>query len=249
MPPLLTRTPVTAWPSNDQADDPCAVADLDARVCGPARSARSTRPGPPPTDFDRQPAPELELAVDLVGLAAIDRHESNALVLQPFQRIEGTAHQALAQFRVGAEAGNPEHVVEKLVGRVGSEIRIGDLVVRQVRHQGFQVVDPVIGDAEGAGGKAAVAAVFVFRRAFQHQHGRALFARRHGRAEGRVAGADHDDVETVGCHIWVPSASRAVPPASGASVAPVSCDAICSMSSRARQNGVNTPLTAPPLLH
>ena len=149
--------------------------------------------------FDGQPAPELELAVDLERLPAVDRNEPDAFLAQPVQRIETARDQKLDQIGIGAVLRHPRHVVEELVGRVGAEIRGIDFRWRQVGHQRLDVVDAVIDDADRAGGEAAVAAGLVLRRRLEHQHLGALLLRRQRRAERRIAGADDDHIRNL---IW-----------------------------------------------
>jgi len=52
----------------------------------------------------------------------------------------------------------------------------------------------VVGEAHDAAGEAAVAAVFVLARRFQHGDGGALVARRQGRAQRGVALTYNDDI-------------------------------------------------------
>ena len=84
------------------------------------------------------------------------------------------------------------HVVEELIGSIGAEVGGFDFSGREIGNQGFDVVDAVINDADRAGGEAAIAAGFRFRRRFQHQHFGAVFLRGKSRAKGGIAGADHD---------------------------------------------------------
>ena len=51
-----------------------------------------------------------------------------------------------------------------------AEIDDGDLLLGKVRAQGADIVGPILGEAEGAGGEAQVAAVLGLGRALQHQH-------------------------------------------------------------------------------
>ena len=124
----------------------------------------------------REAAPELELAVDQIGLAAPDRVELHALAVQPAHRVARAADQAVAQLAVGAVLRDAEHVVVELVLGVGAEVGAVDLVLGQVRHDRLEVVDAVIDAAEGAGGEAGVAAHQLLRRALDHQHLGALLA-------------------------------------------------------------------------
>ena len=159
----------------------------------------SIRPGPPPLDLHGEAAPELELAVDQIGLAAPDRVELHALAVQPAHRVARAADQAVAQLAVGAVLRDAEHVVVELVLGVGAEVGAVDLVLGQVRHDRLEVVDAVIDAAERAGGEAGVAAHQLLRRALDHQHLGALLGRRLRRAERRVARADHHHI--VLCHV------------------------------------------------
>ena len=153
----------------DQRDAARAVADLDAVLLGELEmlldQARAAALG-----FHREAAPELELAVDQIGLAAPDRVELHALAVQPAHRVARAADQAVAQVAVGAVLRDAEHVVVELVLGVGAEVGAVDLVLGQVRHDRLEVVDAVVDAAERAGGEARVAAHQLLRRALDHQH-------------------------------------------------------------------------------
>ena len=144
--------------------------------------------------LDGQPAPELELAVDLEGLAAVDRNETHTLVAHPAERIEASGDQELDQIRVGAVLRHARHVVEKLLLGIGAEIGGRDLLFGQIRHQRPDVIDAVVNDPNRSGGEPAIAAGFILRRRFQHQHRRALFLRCQRGAKGRVAATHDDDI-------------------------------------------------------
>src|SRR5258708_38489863 len=101
---------------------------------------------------------------------------------------------------MGAIRGPPRNVVEELVLRVRAEMGGGDLLVGQVRHQRPDVVDAVVDDADRPRREPAVAAGFALGRRLQHQHGRALLARRQRRTECRIAGAHHDHVSHIARH-------------------------------------------------
>src|SRR5262249_55575451 len=65
-----------------ELERPGPVEDLDAVAAADALEAvDQARPAAP--RFDRQPAPELELAADLERLAAVDRHEAHPLLAHP----------------------------------------------------------------------------------------------------------------------------------------------------------------------
>jgi hypothetical protein len=91
--------------------------------------------------------------------------------------------------------GEPhEVVVERLLG-IRRHLDRGRLLVGEVHeHVAAQVVEPLVGEAEAAGGEERVAAALRLRRLLQHQHARPLLAGRQRRAERRVPTADDDDV-------------------------------------------------------
>jgi len=150
-------------------DDIVLACDLGQRV---------HQSGPAAHGFDREAAPELEYAADLVGLPSPDRHEADALVAHPQHGRLAALDQNFAQVGIGAIFGDAAHVVEKLFLGVGAEVGLRNLLVGEIRHQRAQVIDAVIDAAERAGGEAAVAAGFIFRRALQHQHRHSLLGRR-----------------------------------------------------------------------
>ncbi len=158
----------------------------------------SISPGAAAPRFHREAAPELELAVDLVGLPAVDRDEPDALFLHPEHRVLAARDKDFAQVGIGPVFRHAAHVVEKLVLRVSAEIGIGDLLVGEVRHQRAQVVDAVVDASERAGRKSAVAAGFLLRRTFEHQNGNPMLGGGVCGAERSIAGADDHDVGGAG---------------------------------------------------
>ena len=160
-------------------------------MCDEARAAAD--------GLDGEPAPELELAVDLERLPAVDRNEPHALLAHPVQRIEALGDQKLDQIGIGAVLRDARHVVEELIGGVGAEIRGFDFRGREVGHQRLDVVDAVIDDADRARGEAAVAAGLVLRRRLAHHDLGALLLRRQRRAKRRIAGADNNHIRNL---IW-----------------------------------------------
>ena len=159
----------------DQRHAAHAVADLDAVLLRELEMLVD-QARPAALGFHREAAPELELAVDQIGLAAPDRVELHALAVQPAHRVARAADQAVAEFAVGAVLRDAEHVVVELVLGVGAEVGAVDLVLGQVRHDRLEIVDAVIDAAERAGGEARIAAHQFLRRALDHQHLGALFA-------------------------------------------------------------------------
>jgi len=131
---------------------------------------RVNQAGPAAYGFNRQPAPELEHAVDLVGLPSPDRHEADTFVTHPQHGRLAALDQNFAQVRIGAIFGDAAHVVEKLFLGVGAEVGLRHLLVGEIRHQRAQILNAVINAAERTGGEPAVAAGLFRGRAFQHQH-------------------------------------------------------------------------------
>src|SRR5262249_3452725 len=184
---------IHAYAVEHEAQRAGAVADVDAALRRGV-GEHLDQAGTAADRLDREAAPELELAVDLECLAAVDRDEANALVAHPAKSIEAAPDQELDQVGVGAVLRHPRHVVEELLGGVGAEIGGGDLLLGEVGHQRLDVVDAVVDDAHRARGEPAVAARLVSRPRLQHHHRRAWSRRRQRRAERGVAAADHDHV-------------------------------------------------------
>ena len=122
---------------------------------------RVDQAGTPTPRLDGEPAPELEFAVDLEGLAAVDGHETHALRPQPLEGRVAAPNQELDEVRAGAVLGDPRHVVEELVLAVGPEIGVAPLLLGEVGHQLEEVLDPIVGDADGAGREGRVAAALL----------------------------------------------------------------------------------------
>src|SRR5262249_38857090 len=129
----------------DETEPARAVTNLDAAF-GRGIGEHLDEPGSAPDRLDGEAAPELELALDLERLAAIDRDEAYALAAQPAEGVEASGHQQLDQVGIGAILRHPRHVVEKLLLRIGAEIGGGDFLLCQIRHQRLDVVDAVVND-------------------------------------------------------------------------------------------------------
>ena len=153
-------------------------------------------------DVAGQPAPELELAVNLESLPPEPQLEAHAFLAHPHAGLEALGDQDFGQIGVAAVFGQPADIVVILFFGVGADIDIGQLVVADVGDQPRQIVEAVIDDAPGAAGKGRVAAAPVLRRDFQHQHRGAVFPRRQRGAGRRVAGADDDDVMLGNVHAF-----------------------------------------------
>src|SRR5262249_31729679 len=139
----------------DERERAGLVADFDAALLR-GFGQHLNEAGAAADGFDREAAPELELAVDLERLAALDRDEAHALLTHPVQRVEAAGDQKLDQVGIGAVLRDARHVVEELVGGVGAEIGLLDFLFGQVGDQRLDVVDAVVDHADRARGEAAV---------------------------------------------------------------------------------------------
>ena len=180
------------------------VSDLDLALLGGLEQALD-QPRPAAPGFERQPAPEHELAVVLEGLARVHRRKADALAAHPQQRFLAFGDQQLGHVGIAAVIGQPAEIVIIFVGGVGAEIAGRDLGLGEVA-QLQQIIDAIVDKAQCPGGVAAVAAALVKRRRLQHQHPRAFAPRRQCRAHAGIPGADDNDVELARDHI-APSAS------------------------------------------
>ena len=108
-------------------------------------------------------------------------------------RFQALGDEHFREFRIASKLRQAEQIVVELVGGVGAEIGVANFLLGQIDN-GFQVFQPLMGEADRARRVAAVAAGFLGRRAFQHQDLDAVFRRRQGRAEGGVSRANDDNV-------------------------------------------------------
>ena len=200
---MLDADPVHTVVIGDERQGARFVGDRDATFLRDFGmrfdQARAATPG-----LNREATPELEFSVDLVGLPPVYRDKADALTLHPAHRVLAACYEQLAQIGIGAILRNAAHIVEELVFGVSAEIRVGDLFVGEVRHQQAEILHTIVHAAEGASGKAAVAARFVFRSAFQHQDRYAVFGCRMGGTKGRVSRTDNDDVTGRRQHAFNP---------------------------------------------
>ncbi len=196
---LLDAHAVHAVVIGDQRDRACRIPDLHAvllRGLGPGlHQSFAAAPG-----FDRESAPELELAVDLECLAAVDRHEPHALLAHPQQRRVALSDENLGQVGIAPVLRDPAHVVEELVRGIGAEVGARDLFLGEIGHELAQVLHAVIDHTHRACREACVAACLVLPRAFQHEHTLAGFPCRQRGAERGVTGPDDDDVVLRSVH-------------------------------------------------
>jgi hypothetical protein len=94
----------------------------------------------------------------------------------------------------------PEHIVEKLILGVSAKIGRLDFFGRKIGHQRLEIFDTVIGKAHGAGGKAAIATVFLLGRPLENKNPGPLIGGRQGRAKRRIAGTDDDHISIFFAH-------------------------------------------------
>ena len=147
--------------------------------------------------MQRETAPELEFAVDLIGLASQARLQLHALPHHPLCRFETAAHQDFREIGIGPVLGQSKQVVEKLLLRVGSEVDVDEIFLRQRRQHGDEIVDAAEREAERAAGEMRVAAALLKGSRFEHQHVRAVLLRRDRGAQGGIARPDHEHVRRL----------------------------------------------------
>jgi hypothetical protein len=181
---------------HDEVRGAAVVYDRDVPF-GRRGGKRFDQAGATAPRFERQPAPEFKLAVDLEGLTPVDRGKANALAPHPFEGRETLANEHLHQVRVGPEARNALHILKKLGFSVGAEIRGLLLVGGEVRHELEDILDPLVNHTHGACRKPRIAAALVLACALQHDNARAGLLRRKRRAQGRISGPDNDNVELM----------------------------------------------------
>ena len=184
------------------------VGDLDLALLGGLEEALD-QPRPAAPGFEREPAPEHELALVLEGLARIHRRKADALAAHPQEGLLALGDEQFGHVGVAAVIGQPAEIVVIFVGRIGPEIAGRELGFGEVAEL-QEVVDAVIDKAQRARGITAVAAALVKRRGFEHQNPSPLPARRQRRAHAGIAGPDNDDIELARDHL-VPSVLARLP--------------------------------------
>ena len=97
------------------------------------------------------------------------RKEADALLGQPFRGAIGVLHELLAEFGIGAITGDAKHVVEESFFGIASEIQPREFGVAQILQDRPKIVSAIVGKAHRTGAESAVAAIFLLRRALQHQ--------------------------------------------------------------------------------
>ena len=118
----------------------------------------------------------------------------------PFWRSQAMVGRELSmrmrgQRLVGLAVRDLHQRLVEVLAVVAGEDDLARLGIRHVdQHVLAHVVEAAVHEAEAAGGEIAVAALLGLRRLLQHEHARARLAGRDRRAQGRVAGANHDHV-------------------------------------------------------
>ena len=163
--------------------------------------------------MQREPAPEFELTVHLVSLAAKARLELHPLRHQPFRGVEAVADQNVRKFRIGAVLRQLKQIVEKLRLRVGPEIDVDEIFLRERGQDGNEIVHAIEGKAEGATGEMRIAAAFLERRGFEHCDPRPMLMGGDRGAQRGIAGSDHQHVRLAGRvdHVAAPRTSAVAP--------------------------------------
>jgi hypothetical protein len=149
---------------------------------------------------EHEAAPEAVAAVDLVGLALVHEPEAHAALAQPVHRRPGVVDEDLRHRLVAAAERDAAHVGPELLGRVRVEVGARAQVVVEALGDPAQVVEPVVRDADRAGGEGRVAARPLEVGLLEHEHAAPALARRMGGGHAGVAGAHHDDVVVVSVH-------------------------------------------------
>src|SRR5580704_15144587 len=121
----------------------CSPCSAYGRMCAASDQLLAAAP-----DMAGEAAPELELAADLERLAAEPQLEAHALLAHPDAGVEALRDQDLGQVGVAAVFGEAPHIVVILLGGVGADIDVLQLVAADVGNQPGEVVEAVIDDPE-----------------------------------------------------------------------------------------------------
>ena len=178
----------------DEAARAGFVADLDADGLGAAQQ-EVHQPRPAADGLNVHAAVKDLLAVHLVGLAAEHRHEAHAVPAQPRHGRAGIVDQRPGEVLLGLVARHLHHRVVEELPVMGGQLDARLLRLREVgQHIGTDILQPVMDEAEAAGGEEGIAAPLLLRGLFEHDRAGTLLARRNRRAKRRIAAADDRDI-------------------------------------------------------
>ena len=175
----------------EEAGDRRAVLDPDPRlpgrggVLGDQALAAVHR-------AEREPAPEQEPAVALVGLPLVHQPPPDAALGEPLHHRAAVGDQELGHRRVVARGGQALHVPAVVLGRVRREI--GDRQALVGLDQLADRVDPAVRDPERPRRVEGVAARGLLGRLLEDRHARAALGGGVRGAEPGVAAADDDQL-------------------------------------------------------
>src|SRR5580658_2889599 len=110
----------------EQRDGGGLVQHLDAVALAPAMERLHQLLTAAP-DMTGEPAPELELAVDLERLAAEPELKPHTLFAHPAAGLEAPGDEDFGEVGVGAPLGEPADIVVILLGGVGADIDVASV--------------------------------------------------------------------------------------------------------------------------
>ena len=156
---------------------------------------------PAPDGLQAEAAPEAELALHLERLVRPRRHEAHALLVHPPHGGERLPDERVGHLLVGEALRYAHEVLEVLGLGVGADLHHVELGRREVRYELDDIVDALVGEADGAAGEVGVAAAHRLRGLFEDDNAAPPLAGGERGAEGCVASADNDEVccICVGC--------------------------------------------------
>ncbi len=128
--------------------------------------------------MQREASPELEFAVDLIGLPPQARLQLHALPHHPLRGVEAAAHQDFREIGIAAMLRQGKQVVEEILLRIRAEVHVIEVLLGQRRQHGDEIIYARKREPEGAAGEMRVAATLLERRSFEHQHARPALVRR-----------------------------------------------------------------------
>ena len=157
--------------------DACTVTHVDAVLLGGAElcfDETSTAA----IGINHHAAEELELAVDVIGLASVIRHEADAATAQPMHCVRAAADDRICQLRIDVVLRDGEQIVEVFLAGIVAEIRSLDFVFTQIGNDLADVFDAVVNHAETTASEGGVAAALFLGSPLQNNDPGTCFAGR-----------------------------------------------------------------------